>query len=243
MRVLIPGAAKDPSRPQWWVASVDIHKRPSIGWVVDILVRLKWVSIQIQLNAAVDNPTVKFVRATRYTTVFTAHPNGGNAHRIKCEECGAEYPFPNASRGLMFPCAFCSVERETAVRLRWRPMISGWDEIDPSSTPYTRLKQWPKAPTPIEPPTSVYGECKAGPLPPGGKVDIRPVKPEVDTAWMRLREEHDKRRLDKLHANPKSNISKVTSKLESMTKDRAKETESEDGYDFKYCDEYLEDKL
>ena len=117
MRVLIPGAAKDPSRPQWWVASVDIHRRPSIGWVVDILVRLKWVSIQIRRRVAVDNLTVKFTRATRYSTRYICHPNGGGAQELICEECGAEYPMPRGP--LAYPCRFCAVERESTVRVWW----------------------------------------------------------------------------------------------------------------------------
>ncbi len=146
MKILSPKPPKDPSCPQWWVLSVDIHRLPAIGRVIDILVRAKWISFQIRRNAAVDNPgELKFIRPSRFTSVYIVHPNGGGAQKLKCEECGAEYPFPVTGRA--YACGFCAVERESVVRLWWRRV-----RMKPGSEGattaigeiYMRTWQWPQ---------------------------------------------------------------------------------------------------
>jgi hypothetical protein len=148
MKILIPGPPKDISKPQWWLVSMDINLLPgkNISWVVDALVRLRWISVQVRYQAAVDNPTLVFVRASRFTSVFIIHPNGGGAQRLKCEECGAEYPMPApGGQRSGYPCAFCSVERESVVRLWWQRTSLRYI----GAPMYSKMRRWPQLPKPI----------------------------------------------------------------------------------------------
>jgi hypothetical protein len=146
MKILMPKPPKSPSQPQWWVLSVDIHRRSAIGRVIDIFVRAKWISFQIRRNAAVDNPgELKFIRPSRFTSVYIVHPNGGGAQKLKCEECGAEYPFPVTGRA--YACGFCAVERESVARLWWRRGRMKLRSEGISTTPavlYIKMRQWPR---------------------------------------------------------------------------------------------------
>ena len=52
-----------------------------------------------------------FVRKSSFTFRYIVHPGGGNAARLVCEGCGAEYPYGNSP----MPCAFCAVAKESGV--------------------------------------------------------------------------------------------------------------------------------
>lgn len=144
MRILLPKPPIQSMRVQWWVLSVQTHKQPYIGRVIDILIHLRWFCVQIRRRATVDHIFTgpHFVRPTRYRERYIMHPDGGSARRLVCEECGAEYPFPAGPRG--YPCAFCAVERESKVRLWWKkvPIVFEGDIM------YRRMREWPK-PVPV----------------------------------------------------------------------------------------------
>ena len=141
MKLLIPNPPLNPSRPQWWLIHLESYRRPVTGWTLDLLLRLRWISIQIRRNATVDNltsPVPHFVRSTRYSVRYIMHPNGGSTCKLICDECGAEYPFPSGR--LAYPCAFCAVERESKLRVWWKrnPVVREGDML------YTQWWSWPK---------------------------------------------------------------------------------------------------
>jgi hypothetical protein len=144
MKILIPKPTADARNPQWWVMSFNWYKRSGIGHSIDLLVRARWFSIQIRCNCPVDNLTaVKFVRPSRFTDIYICHPNGGGARKLKCEECGAEYPFPTGP--LAYPCSFCAVERESKIVVWWeRRQFQGTDIGSPL---YKKSWQYPKPPS------------------------------------------------------------------------------------------------
>lgn len=104
-------APQDPSRPQWWIIGLDWSRQQGFQFVL----RFGWGAIQVVRKCPVPNPLVQFTRPTVYAYEFIVHPNGANVARLVCKECGASYtliPKP-------VPCAFCSVEKESGIRVYW----------------------------------------------------------------------------------------------------------------------------
>lgn len=140
MRFLFPNAAPDPRVPQWWIIAFTWHRQKRFRYL-DLFLRLRWVSVHLRWKAPTDTP--RTVGRTFYDVFYIVHPNGGSVCRLRCQSCGADYPWPKT---YMFPpCGFCAVERETKVRLWW-----GRREPKPGETMYKRFREWP-APPPINP--------------------------------------------------------------------------------------------
>src|ERR1039457_974091 len=75
-------------------------------------------SIRYMHAVPIATDPLTFVRKSSFTVRYIVHPGGGNAARLVCEECGAEYPYGNSP----MPCAFCAVAKESGLRLR----LWGW---------------------------------------------------------------------------------------------------------------------
>lgn len=91
------------------------HEKPrctSLATVARTAVARKF-SIRIMRRCPVDSPYVKFVRKSIFTMFCIVHPQGGNAARFRCEECGADYPYGSNPS----PCANCAIERESGIRI------------------------------------------------------------------------------------------------------------------------------
>jgi len=78
-----------------------------------------WVSLRLMHRVPVDTPlAIEFVYKSAYTLRFIVHPNGGNAMRIVCDTCAADYPFSWTMQKLS-PCANCAVRRQSGVQVKW----------------------------------------------------------------------------------------------------------------------------
>jgi hypothetical protein len=75
-------------------------------------------SIRIMRDVPVDSRALVFVHKSTFTVRYIVHPGGGNAARLVCESCGAEYPYGTNPT----PCAFCAVRKESGIRIR----LWGW---------------------------------------------------------------------------------------------------------------------
>ena len=83
----------------------------TIGWN-----RERW-SIRIMRDVPVDMPDrmlPMFVRKSTYEPIYIVHPNGGGANRLRCTECGADYPATTK----MVPCSNCAVMKQSGVEIR-----------------------------------------------------------------------------------------------------------------------------
>jgi hypothetical protein len=79
-------------------------------------------SMRWMRRVPVDNPVaIEFVRRSSYTLRFIVHPNGGNAMRMVCDTCAADYPFSWTMQKFS-PCANCAVRRQWGFRVR----LGGW---------------------------------------------------------------------------------------------------------------------
>jgi hypothetical protein len=88
--------------------------------MLDITISLRrgWLALRWFRNVPYDDPRgIVWARSSRYTQVFIVHPPpplGGGTFRLRCVECGADYPMTQTPT----PCAFCAVMKESGTTLR-----------------------------------------------------------------------------------------------------------------------------
>jgi hypothetical protein len=63
-----------------------------------------------------------FVCKTMYEPLYVVHPNGGGASRIRCTECGADYP----ATAKMVPCSNCAVMKQSGIEIRLGSWHRDW---------------------------------------------------------------------------------------------------------------------
>lgn len=104
---------------------LDVTTQSNTG-MVSVRVGAMGACLRFLRRVPVDHPQLAFVRKTQYRLRFIVHPGGGNAMRVVCEECGADYPFGWQMQTIQ-PCANCAVDRESGVRVNvgeWR-----WEKV------------------------------------------------------------------------------------------------------------------
>jgi len=104
---------------------LDISTHSNTG-MVDVHVHLTWGSafrlgMRVMQRVPIDQPTITFIRKSTYTLKFIIRPGGGNAMRIACDTCHADYPF-NWQMTSVSPCANCAVPGQSGVRVN----VGGW---------------------------------------------------------------------------------------------------------------------